>query len=67
VRPAPVLLTAHEVAQLLRVSHKTVYAWAKRGNLPSVKVGGKLVRFYESDIYAFIAPRNPGQKLRRFV
>lgn len=49
------LLTAAEVAQLLRVSSPTVYRWADDGTLHPVRVGG-VVRFRRSDIEALFAP-----------
>ncbi len=35
------LLTAKEVAKLLRLSRKTVYKLARSGDLPGVKVGAQ--------------------------
>ena len=47
------LLTAPEVARLLRVHRKTVYEWATKGLLPVVRVGDT-VRFREEDIAAVL-------------
>ena len=33
-------LTAQQVGELLQIHHKTVYDLARRGDLPSVKIGG---------------------------
>jgi excisionase family DNA binding protein len=55
--PAPVLprlLTAREVAELLGVSERTIWAISTpRGSLRAVRIG-KLVRFDPADALAFI-------------
>ncbi|MDH5668671.1 MAG: helix-turn-helix domain-containing protein [Nitrospira sp.] len=43
------LLTAKDVAARLQVKDKTVYAWAKRGKIPTLKLNG-VVRFDEKAI-----------------
>lgn len=49
------LLTALEVAQILKVRHKWVYEAAGRGDLPYVKLpGGRYVRFRREDVDEFI-------------
>jgi len=58
----PRLLTAEDVADLLRVSLDTIYDYARDGVLPSVRFG-RSVRFKAGDVEAFIAdaserPRN---------
>ena len=47
------ILTLPEVARLLKVAEKTVYAMARRGALPAFKVGGQW-RFKRDDIDAWI-------------
>lgn len=47
------LLTADELARVLRVGRTTVYRWAKEGRLPSVKIG-KTVRFNPLEIEKII-------------
>jgi excisionase family DNA binding protein len=47
------LLTPEAVARLLACSPKSVYAWAARGALPSVRLG-RLVRFRPSEVRRFI-------------
>lgn len=48
------LMTAREVASLLRVSNKSVYRWANEGLLPCVRLGaggvGSTVRFRAADV-----------------
>jgi excisionase family DNA binding protein len=47
------LLRPEDVADLLACSPKTVYAWATRGVLPSVRLG-RMVRFRAQDVRRFI-------------
>lgn len=47
------VLTAHEAADLLRVSTKTVLALARSGSLPGEKVG-RAWRFVKSDVFAYV-------------
>lgn len=51
------LLTVDEVAGLLRLRPSTVRAYAERGSLPCVRLGGRL-RFCPSDVSAWIAQRH---------
>jgi excisionase family DNA binding protein len=44
------LLTANEVADLMRVSRMTVYRLIKSGEMPSLRVG-KGYRFREEDVH----------------
>ncbi len=55
------MLTAEEVAQHLRVSVKTVYRWAKSGELPCTK-WGRTVRFLERDVEAHILKQRGGDQ-----
>lgn len=43
------ILTLPQVAQLLKVSEKTIYTMAQRGDLPTFKVGGQW-RFNREDL-----------------
>jgi excisionase family DNA binding protein len=52
VRSEP-LLRPEAVARLLACSPKSVYAWAARGSLRSVRLG-RLVRFRPSDVRRFV-------------
>jgi excisionase family DNA binding protein len=49
------LLTPVEVAELLRVTPKTVRRWALRGRLPAVRMGPNTVRFAECEIASALA------------
>ena len=40
---APVVLTASEVAKLLRVDRKTIYEAAQRGSIPHRRLGRRLL------------------------
>lgn len=42
--PLPELLTPEEVAEHLRITLHTVYAWARTGKLPHIRIAGT-VRF----------------------
>ncbi len=50
------LVTAEEVAALLKVSPKSIYRWAQDGILPAFREG-RLVRFLESDVEVFVKKR----------
>lgn len=42
------LLTARELAKRLRVSPETVCSWARRGEVPALRVSAKVIR-YDAD------------------
>ena len=50
------LLTVREVAQWLRVHEKTVYEWAEKRKLPTIRLGKRL-RFEVDDITRWLASR----------
>lgn len=50
----PVVMTAKEVAELLRVSPKTVYKYKDVDGLPSHKLVGA-VRFYQHEVLQWMA------------
>ena len=58
------LLTAKEVAAILRVHPNTVYEKAKNGEIPSVRTVNSRVRFIESDIRTWLErhARSSGSK-----
>jgi excisionase family DNA binding protein len=47
------IYTVPEVAKILKISQSKLYAWAKQGKLPSVKIG-KNVRIRESDLVEWL-------------
>ncbi len=51
------LLTADEVATLLRLRPSTVRTYAERGSLSCVRIGGRL-RFRPSDVRLWIEQRH---------
>lgn len=48
------LLTAEEVAQVLRISKYRVYELVRRGLIPSVRLGERQIRFDESRLLLWI-------------
>jgi excisionase family DNA binding protein len=50
------LVTAEEIAALLKVSPKSIYRWASEGRLPAFREG-RLIRFLGSDVEAFVKSR----------
>jgi PTS system nitrogen regulatory IIA component len=55
------ILTIEEVAKYLRVSERTVYDWAQKGEIPSGKIG-TVWRFKKSDIEKWVDDRLSGHK-----
>lgn len=56
--PEPMLLKPAEVAQILRVSTRTVRRYAADGRLPCRRVGPMgLLRFDVKDLAAFLVPQ----------
>lgn len=61
------VLTAEQVARLLQVRPCTVADWARRGIIPSYKLG-KFRRYSKKDILAWVSARrqsSPGSQPRR--
>lgn len=48
------LLTADEVADRLRLSRRHVYEMARRGELRTVKLGRKILRFFPADLDRYL-------------
>jgi len=48
------LLTLAEVAKLLKVSRKTLYAWKAQGKIRFVKIAGCLIRIPKAELAALI-------------
>ncbi|MDR2607609.1 MAG: PTS sugar transporter subunit IIA [Treponema sp.] len=55
------ILTIEEVAKYLRVSERTVYDWAQKGEIPSGKIG-TVWRFKKSDIEKWVDDRLCGHR-----
>jgi excisionase family DNA binding protein len=57
------LLTAREVADHLGVSAETVLRWARRGELPAVRLPGGAIRFRTDALEAWLHEREaaPGR------
>jgi excisionase family DNA binding protein len=51
------LLTAREVAERLGFSTETILRWARRGELPAIRLPGGAIRFRESDLEWWLASR----------
>jgi excisionase family DNA binding protein len=63
--PSPRLLAAEDVAELLGVPRTFVYALARRGDLPAVRVGERYVRFRMEALEQWIAGQETsGRRLR---
>jgi len=48
------IMTAREVAMYLRVHVRTIYRWAKIGEMPSRRVGGSW-RFMKKDVDSWLS------------
>lgn len=53
--PAGRLLTADDVAEVLGVPRAFVYALSRRGELPTVRVGDRYVRYRAQTVQEWIA------------
>ena len=49
----PLMLTVEEMGRLLRISRNTAYAFAKSGEIPTIKVG-KQIRIYRGDVMNYM-------------
>ena len=57
-KTAPTFLTVAEVAELLRVSERSVYDWVSRGRIPHRKAGGRTI-FLLSEVMEWTKPLPP--------
>jgi PTS system nitrogen regulatory IIA component len=56
----PEIMTLEEVAKYLRVSERTVYEWAQKGEIPAGKLGGSW-RFKRAEVEKWVEDRlSPG-------
>lgn len=51
------LLTVEEVADILRLTIRTVQGYIRAGDIPSVRLGHRTVRVRQSDLDAYLASR----------
>lgn len=51
------LLTADDVAEILKVTPRTVRRWATAGMLERVPLGGRLVRYTPQSVHELIQPK----------
>ena len=58
------VLTANEVASILRLAPSTVYEMARRGELPAVRIGNRTVRFMAEKIEQMLAEEKSGSEKR---
>lgn len=52
---APPILTVEELAALLRLDHKTVYAMVNRGEIPGVRRFGRTLRIHRDTVLQWMA------------
>lgn len=48
------LLKAEDVAKMLNISPRTVYAMARAGKIPYVRLGRKILRFDKDDLLKWL-------------
>ena len=51
------LLTAEQVAEILAVPRTRVWAMSRRGEIPTVRLGPREVRYREQDVESWIERR----------
>lgn len=56
------LLTAAEAARFLRVSESTFVRLVRSGQIPSYRIGKRIVRYRSADLVAFLERRNGGME-----
>ncbi len=52
------LLTAHELAERLRVSPETIRGWARHGLIPTLRLSPKVIRFDPQAVVAALTKRS---------
>ena len=60
------ILTIEEVAKYLRVSERTVYDWAQKGEIPSGKIG-TVWRFKKSEVEQWVNDRLSAGRLNSYM
>ncbi|HLI68708.1 MAG TPA: helix-turn-helix domain-containing protein [Ktedonobacteraceae bacterium] len=56
------ILTVQEVAQLFKVSERTVRNWVERDNLPAIPIGKRGYRIAKRDLDAWVEERKRSRK-----
>jgi excisionase family DNA binding protein len=51
------MLSRGQVAEILGVSNRTVARWTKRGVLPHVRLGRRVIRYRERDLDSLVEKR----------
>lgn len=51
------LISAKDISERCKVNLFTVYSWARRGIIPSIRLGPKLIRFSARSIEEFITEK----------
>jgi excisionase family DNA binding protein len=49
------LLTKHDLAELLGISHRSVERLVKAGRIRAIKLSHKIIRFCKADVETFLA------------
>jgi excisionase family DNA binding protein len=52
----PILMTAEELALLLRVHKRVIYQWRQRGLIASIRLPGRGYRFRRADVERLLTP-----------
>lgn len=60
------LLDVNEAAELLRVSHRTVYAWVSQRRIPFRKAGRRLL-FSREELVAWTQPNLDGDQYLELI
>lgn len=56
------LLTENEASAFMRLTKLSLWRWRKRGELPFIKIGGKML-YRKSDLIAFLEARTHNRNL----
>ena len=57
-------LTPREVADMLKVSRRTVTEYARNGTLPVIRISHRKVLFRRSDVEALLTPKTEGSETK---
>jgi len=58
----PLLVNLRAAARLLCMSERTAWTLAKRGELRTVRIGRRMIRFSIADLRTFVAERRAGPR-----